>query len=305
MKKIKSCFAAILLLLMFLTEQTLFAFGSNGHRIVAEVAQRHLTPQAQQAVEKVLNGETLGHIATWPDYIRSEPEWDFAKPWHFITIDVNTTVDAVLAESKKDPEIENAVDAIEFFSALLQEGGAKVEQFRKLLETQRKAHAKKEKKDVEMAKLYQDSIEATALSFLVHYVGDVHQPLHVGRAEDRGGNSIKVLWFGEDSNFHTVWDTGLIENEGLSYTEMATFLDQDAASQKDLKIDAPPEDWVRESVVYRHEAYLEVYKKTDYISGKPDLSYSYAHDFTPVIEKRMLQGGLRLAQMLNRIFEQD
>lgn len=299
MKIIKSCFVAIMLLI-FLTEQTLFAFGSNGHRIVADVAQHHLSPKAQQAVKKILNGETLDHIATWPDYIRSESDWDFAKPWHFITIDVDTTVDEVLAESEKNPKIENVVDAIEYFSALLQGGNDKVEQFKQFLETQYKT---KTKKDVKTAKLYQDSIEATALGFLVHFVGDVHQPLHVGRAEDMGGNSIKVLWFGEDSNLHSVWDTGLIESEKLSYTEITAFLDQDETDPKTLKIDAPLAEWARESVLLRHQAYLGIYKKTDYISGKPDLSYSYAHDFTPAIKKRMLQGGLRLAKMLNRIFE--
>jgi len=304
MKMIKGGFVAILLL-MLLSEQTLFAFGENGHRIVAEVAQRHLTPQAQHAVKKILNGETLGRIATWPDYIRSEPEWDFAKPWHFITVDVHTTVDAVLAESNENPKIDNVVEAIEYFSALLQEVDPKGEEFMQLLETQHKAQAKDGKEDVKTLKLYQDSIVATALSFLVHFVGDVHQPLHVGRAEDRGGNSIRVLWFSEDSNLHTVWDTGLIENEGLSYTEIVQFLDQDAADLETLKIDVPLEEWARESVVLRHQAYQGIYKKIDYISGKPDLSYAYAHDFTPVIQKRMLQGGLRLARLLNRIFERN
>ncbi len=304
MKMIKGGFVAILLL-MFLSEQPLFAFGGKGHRIVTGVAQRHLTSQTQQAVKSILNGKTLDQIATWPDYIRSEPEWDFAKPWHFITVDVNTTVDAVLAESNNNQKIENVVEAIEYFSALLQDDGQKGEQFQQLLETRQKEQAKKEKKDVTKIKLYHDSIVATALSFLVHFVGDVHQPLHVGRAEDRGGNSIKVLWSSEDSNFHTVWDTGLIENEGLSYTEMARFLDQDAADLESLKIDAPLEEWARESVVLRHQAYQGLYKKIDYTSGKPDLSYAYAHDFTPVIQKRMLQGGLRLARLLNHIFERD
>lgn len=304
MKMIKGSFIAILLL-MFLTEQTLFAFGGKGHRIVAELAQRHLTPQAQQAVKTILSGETLDRTATWPDYIRSEPEWDFAKPWHFMTVDVDTTVDAVLADSNENPKIDNVVEAIEYFSALLQEDDPKGEQFRQLLETQHKAQAKKEKKDVKPPKLYQDSIEATALIFLVHFVGDVHQPLHVGRAEDRGGNSIKVLWFDEDSNLHTAWDTGLVENEGLSYTEMATFLDQDAEDLEALKIDAPLKEWARESVVLRHQAYSGIYQKTDYDSGKPKLSYNYAHDYGPLLQKRMLQSGLRLAELLNSIFEQN
>ncbi len=304
MKIMKGVFLATLLL-MFLAEQSLFAFGGKGHRIVAEVAQHHLSPQSRQAVKMILNGETLGRIAAWPDYIRSEPEWDFAKPWHFLTVDVNTTVHAVLSESSENPEIENVVEAIEYFSALLQDVDTKGEQFRQLLEYQSKEQAKKDKKDVKTVKLYQDSIEATALSFLVHFVGDVHQPLHVGRAEDRGGNSIRVLWFSDDSNLHTVWDTGLIENEGLSYTEIVQFLEQDAANLEDLKIDVPLEEWAKESVVLRHQAYQGIYKKVDYVSGKPDLSYAYAHDFTPVIEKRMLQGGLRLARLLNQIFERN
>ncbi len=299
MKVFKGVFVTIFLL-MFLMEQTLFAFGGNGHRIVAEVAQRHLTPKAQQAVKNILRSETLAQIATWPDYIRSESEWDFAKPWHFITIDVNTTVTAVLAESDKNQKIENVVEAIEYFSALLQDDGSKTEQFQRLLESHYKAEFIKEKKDVNRTRLYQDSIKATALSFLVHFVGDVHQPLHVGRAEDQGGNSIHVLWFSENSNLHTVWDTGLIESEGLSYSEMAEFMDHEATDLEALKIDLTLKEWVRESVVIRHQAYLGIYKKIDFITGKPDLSYAYAHDFAPVLRSRVWEGGWRLARLPHR-----
>lgn len=285
----------VFLFLILLPVQNLFAFGANGHRIVAEVAKGHLSSDAKKAVKKILKGQTLDRAATWPDFIRSESEWDSAKPWHFITIDNDTTVDAVVKYSEEQKGVNNVVEAIDFFSKLLRGGALQEKEFKDFLKTQNK----KQKNGIEL-KLYQDSVKATALSFLVHFVGDVHQPLHVGRAEDYGGNSVKVLWFDEDSNLHSVWDEGLIESEKLSYTEMAAFLNQDAKGVKKKMLKTSRKEWARESVELRHKAYLGI---TDFNSGKPNLSYDYAHDFSPALQKRMLLGGLRLANLLNDIFK--
>ena len=85
------------------------------------------------------------------------------------------------------------------------------------------------------------------LRLLIHIVGDVHQPLHVGRKGDRGGNDIKVTWFGESSNLHKIWDEGLIDNQQLSYTEYVNAINFTTPQQRAEWQKDPFEKWFYES----------------------------------------------------------
>ena len=288
------CLRTPLIILFASTVLSNFAFpwGANGHRITAQIGQNHLSEKSQKAVEELLGSASLAQVATWPDYIRSEKKWDFAKDWHFLTVDDDEFLEDVLKEANsgdKEKSIDNVVEAIEYFSDILAGDTKKLGEFKDLLT----AHG------VEPHR----SPEATALIFLVHFVGDVHQPLHVGRSNDYGGNTIKVLWFGEESNLHSVWDEGLIENEGLSFTEFSKFIDQVSKDDISKWQKSKPAIWAQESIDYRPEVYhvtLELGQKPEEIK---ELSYQFAHDKIPIIKERLKKGGIRLAGRLNSIFK--
>lgn len=248
----------LLFALLLASPTAAFAWGANGHRIVGRIAENHLTEEARRAVECLIGPETLAQVSTWPDEIRSDPSWKRATPWHFISIDDGETVETTARSPEGD-----LLEAMPRFEAVLRD-------------PQAGPQAKRE-----------------ALKFLVHFVGDVHQPLHVGRRADFGGNSVQVTWFGEASNLHTVWDSGLIDNEKLSFSEFAAFIDHPAAEEIKTWQSSTYADWAVESKAVRERVYR---------IGDGKLSYQFAFDNIPLVKRRLLQAGVRLAGILNSIF---
>lgn len=249
-----------LALLLLTASAPVFAWGPNGHRIVGRIAANHLSEEAARAIECLIGPEGLDQVSTWPDEIRSDPSWRRADPWHFISIDDGETLETTARNPAGD-----VLEAMQRFEAVLRD-------------PQASRRAKQE-----------------ALKFLVHFVGDVHQPLHVGRRADRGGNSVEVFWFGDKTNLHSVWDSGLIENEKLSFSEFAAFIDHPTQEEIRTWQSATFADWVKESKAEREK----VYKIGD---GK--LSFQYAFENMPLVKRRLVQGGVRLAGLLNSIFAQ-
>jgi hypothetical protein len=135
--------------------------------------------------------------------------------------------------------------------------------------------------------------EADYLRILIHLTGDIHQPLHVGARDDRGGNSIKVMWFGESSNLHRVWDSDMIDDSRLSYTELAESLENPSEEQVRIWQKASIYEWARESQSYEKQVY-------DYGNGR--IGYRYAYVNYPIVRHRLLQAGVRLAGLLNHIY---
>ena len=256
--------APIVLVLLLIAPSSVLAWGANGHRIVGRIAANHLTAEAAVAVASLIGPESLDQAATWADDIRNDPNWQpplkNPSPWHYISIDDGETLETTVRSPDGD-----VLEAIGRFSAVLRDPRAT-------------RQAKQE-----------------ALRFVVHFVGDVHQPLHVGRRADRGGNDVKVTLFGEETNLHSVWDSGLIESEKLSFSELSAFIDRPTLGEVRSWQGSTAADWVRESKVVRDR----VYKIGD---GK--LGYQYAFDNMPLIKRRLLQGGVRLAGLLNSIFAQ-
>lgn len=253
--------ACVVLALLLSAPSSLFAWGSNGHRIVGRIAMNHLTDEAARAVECLLGPEGLDQVSTWPDEIRSDPNWKKADPWHFLSIDDAETLETTARDPAGD-----VLEAIQRFTAVL-----------------RDPQATRESKQ-------------EALKFLVHIVGDIHQPLHVGRRADHGGNSVKVTWFKEESNLHTVWDSGMIDNEKLSFSEFAAFIDHPTLQELQSWQSAPPADWANESKAVRDRVYQ---------IGDGKISYEYVYKNIPLVKRRLLQGGVRLAGLLNSIFAQS
>ena len=245
------------------------AWGKTGHRGVAALTEPQLSGLARAHVEELLGVDSLDEAATWPDDMRSAPE-DFwqktATPWHYVTLN-GIVYDHAPSEG-------DALKALDHFSATLKDPNASL------------------------------ADKKLALRFVVHLVGDLHQPLHVGKCCDRGGNEVKVKWFGRNLNLHSVWDSALVDEEQLSFTEMAAKL-QRHTSNADVVAwwDINPRDWVSESAQLRETVYPEPNPKDPKDpKAPPELSYGYVYKYTPLMEQRLKQAGVRLAAFLNDIY---
>jgi hypothetical protein len=279
----------LVLLVFILANQMAFSWGQNGHRIVAQICFDNLSESAKKCVQDALGDDYLSQIATWPDFIRSEKNWDFAKPWHFITVDTGKTVAEVLNASKND-SIDNVIEAIELMKAILKNDDKAINQFKKLLAANN-------------VQPLSGSIEATAIAFLVHFIGDIHQPMHVGKGNDRGGNNVNVLFFEEDINLHSVWDEAIIEQEQLSFTEFSTFVNKQFHSKiAEFQNAKLASQWAAESVSVRDKIYAGLCNNQPDIPCLPNFSYQYQHDFLPTVQERLAKAGFRAAAAFNAIY---
>ena len=126
-------------------------------------------------------------------------------------------------------------------------------------------------------------------------MGDLHQPLHVGRFEDLGGNKINVTYFGQNTNLHSLWDSKMVEDRKYSYTEFSNLLD--IKSKDDVKSiqGGTLQDWLYDSQKIANSIYFHTPKDSK-------LSYAYNYRFEATVERQLLYGGLRLAKVLNDVF---
>ena len=136
-----------------------------------------------------------------------------------------------------------------------------------------------------------------ALKILVHTVGDLHQPMHMGHLSDLGGNKWKVVFFGRDTNLHSIWDGSLMNSgHAWGYKEWQEQLDRLTPEQEAAETAGTVDEWARQT----YEIATRVY---DYFPESAKVSYNEVAAWTPVIELQVLRGGLRLARILNAIFD--
>jgi hypothetical protein len=256
-----------------LTPSPAFAWGKTGHRVVAKIADAQLSGLARAHIRELLGqAESLDEAANWPDEMKSHPStfWQkTASPWHYVTLN------GVLYDHA--PSEGDALEALNRFSTMLRDPNASLQD------------------------------KQLALRFIVHLVGDLHQPLHVGKCCDRGGNEVKVKWFGRDLNLHSVWDSALVDEQQLSFTEYAEKLGRHTSSEDVIAWwDINPRDWISESAQIRETVYPKLppkgAKDKKGQPALPELSYNYVYQFTPVMEQRLSQAGVRLAAYLNAIY---
>jgi hypothetical protein len=279
------------LFLLFALPQILLAdWGANGHRIVAKICYDNLTDKAKVAVDKALGDNYLEQVSNWPDYIKSERNWSFIDSWHYMTVQPDETLEEMLANNAKNKEIDDVAEGIDLMLAILRNETEAINTFQAIMDKNR-------------VKPLAGSMEATALAFLIHFIGDIHQPLHVGKNKDSGGNKISVEFFYERKNLHSVWDSEIIEHERLSYTEFAAFVEKHVHSKKKDWQNAPMNDWIEESILLREKIYNTLFDFTDRDSGLPSFSWNYQHDFIPIVEERLGAAGYRAAALLNGIYK--
>jgi hypothetical protein len=233
-------------------------WGVTGHRATGLIAEQHLSAKTKRKIQELLGQESLAMASTWMDEIRSDSTYNYMSDWHWVTIENGQTYD----QSKKNPN-GDVIMTIERIMAEL------------------KTHKVDRKKEIEYIKI------------LVHLVGDLHQPLHVGCCDDQGGNKVKVKWFRGDSNLHRVWDSDMIDDTKLSYTELALALGKPDKSSVAMWQKTAVHDWAMESMTYRKQVY-------DIRDG--NLGYKYSYNYWSSAKDRLLRAGVRLAGLLNQIY---
>ncbi len=293
-KRLRNIRLKVVATLLLLTLPTsALAWGPTGHRVVAEIAQRHLTRAAQNKVSKLLDGRTLADVANWPDELRSDPRFDKYRPLHFATVKDGLT-------SYRDAEKARCGDvvvAIDAFTAFLRTGSRESLYTVKALSDKTDGTGQGACNPQETEPLSR----AMALSFLVHLMGDLHQPLHVG-GTDLGGNRVRVNWMSRwETNLHSTWDDEMIDYERLDYKEYARFLDR--ASKADAKrwLTGDTISFADEAVAMRSKLY--VFPDDSQTPEVHLISYKYVGAHRDRMREQLLKGGLRLARVLNSVFK--
>ena len=267
----KRLWAAALLGALLLPWGQSQAWGKDGHRIVAEIARKNLTSAAAAGVRELLAGDdeayrTLAGTSLWADDIKS----DVDRTWHYINVPRNARKEHI-AQACEPPRwcVTEAIN-----------------HFHRLLMSATDARAKRE-----------------ALKYLVHFVGDLHQPLHAGNHGDAGGNAIRVAFFGRKYrvdrvpyNLHAVWDTSIIRREiRREHADWRRYADTLAAAvtvaQRHEWTATTAEDWTLESSRLAHS--------TAY-AARASIEGPYYESSVRVIETQLQRAGIRLAVLLNR-----
>ena len=268
MKKI----IAILVLIGFISTQ-LAAWGPKGHAIVADIAASRLTPITKQNLQRLLGSDSLASIASWADSVRKER--DESIDWHFVDI----PRDAPGFSQERDcfrPQDKHKDALTDHHNCVVD----RIEMVKKMLGDEKASRA--------------DRLEA--LKWLVHLVGDLHQPLHA-IDEAHGGNDIKLEAFGSakcgdyDCNLHWAWDSLLLEHTGYSEEEYVGRLNTlIAQKQMENQPAGTPVDWANES-------HLQARRIMNTKPASIDEAYYQAN--IELVNQKLALGGLRLAVLLN------
>jgi hypothetical protein len=256
--------------------QTALAFGPLAHRIAGLLAEPELCSAARTEVA-ALGGESLADLGVWADTIRSETEWRHSAPWHYMNVDDPPTGGAAAAlaaiHAFRHPPEGDVLEAIERFRGDLAN----------------RALSRRARAD--------------ALRFLVHFVVDVHQPLHVGRAADRGGNEIDVRYGAQTVNLHRFWDTDVIALRGLSAERYASRLRPLVAAVPASRSSEAADVWAAESLALRPTVYAFRPQPERASAQAPAvLSDQYLAAARVTTEQRLVLAAARLAATLNGLW---
>ncbi len=267
-------FKIITFLYLVLYSAAALSWGAIGHQTVGEIAERFISPEAKIAINDILGPEKLAIAAIWADEVRDDPDFNLFKPYHFISIESSDPYDSIpqLLHDQKD-----SVTVLKNFPSLI--------------------------KDKDTPR----SVKMIALKYLIHVIGDIHQPLHVGKKSDAGGNLILVKWNADQTtNLHAVWDEKIIEfdisqlKKKYSPLKFYSFLNYADDILKSHIVDEKIKnlnyiDWIKESQDLRSSIYS---------NDLPIITDEYKQQATTIVENRLFYGGVRLALFLNDLFKE-
>lgn len=284
----------VILTIAFSLSGNVFGWGETGHRVTGKIAERHLTKAAVKGIAALLGVEPLAMSSTWADEMRNDPHYHFLAPYHYATVPIGMGYEQITPPAEGD-----IIVGLKKFEQMAMD--TKLTKEERLL----------------------------GLRMVVHLVGDLHMPLHVGNDKDRGGNLCMVRWFGKSMNLHTLWDTNMIDDTKLSYTEFTEFLDLKTPGEIEAAQQGDYLSWAQESMNAREGIYprsvnsvvpvgtLEKPEERTYCAPvpqpgqavvvipenlQPSLSYQYGFDQKNLLKERLFKGGVRLAARLNQMF---
>lgn len=235
-------------------------WGATGHRAIGKIAEGYISKKTKNKISELLNGQSLALVSTFGDDIKSDKRYNQFYTWHYVNMPFEVTYE----ESEKNPE-GDLVTGI------------------------------KKCKEIILDKSTSKEDKVFYLKLLVHFIGDLHQPLHVGRSEDKGGNTVQVQWFGSGTNLHGVWDSKMIDHYDMTYTELADNTDVISKNQVQYLQLGNVEDWVNET----HQLAIKVYSSAE-VGEK--LGYNYMYENFELTRSQLQKGGIRLAKILNELF---
>ena len=254
----------IVTIAIFYAPVQVMAWGTNGHRICGQIAESYLTPKARAAVKAILGNESVAMSSTWADFIKSDPTFSYLSPWHYIDFDKPMAYPQMVDYLRADTSVD-AYTKLQFMIGEI----------------------KKKTTTPQNKLLY--------LRMIIHVTEDIHQPMHTARSSDKGGNDVKLNWFSEASNLHSVWDSKLIDFQQLSYTEYANWINHATPAQLAEWQKQPISKWIFDSSQIAEKIYSDT---------KPGdtLGYKYNFEYISTVNQQLLKAGVHLAGLLNQIF---
>lgn len=253
----------IIVLLILLSVDTALGWGPKGHNIIAYMAECNVSNKTKKAVTKALNGHTFVYYSSWMDEIRETEEYKHTFSWHFANVDEGKTYDEM--EHNKNGDTYTALTSII-----------------KTLKEHRNTG---------------DSVEKLYVKFLIHLVADLHCPMHLGRATDMGGNQFEVMWEGQKTNLHYLWDVPVVENSRKwSYSEWRNNVDFFNKWQKGEVCQGGIKEWLNETSNICKQIYMEAKPGQEFDAGYALVKY-------PVLEGQLQKAAYRLAYILDSIYK--
>lgn len=251
----------LLLLFALLLSLNSLAYDAFGHRVIADIAYAHLTKKARKQVNATLGDRGIVYASAWADEIRSDSAYSYSYQWHFQNLKDGLTT-AEIQTLWENPKLEG----LHLFYAL----------------------------DSLTKELKKERTNQETLRFIVHFMGDCMQPMHLGRAEDLGGNRVSITWFGRNTNIHTLWDRYLFESRQYSYSEYSRYLQDKYKGEKRFA-----RMTLLESIQRCYQIREKIYAYHE--SGKSN-NYHYLFHFNPYLDECVYMAGIQLAHLLNTVY---
>lgn len=261
MKSIKySCILLVFLVNFSFVNAENPDWGATGHRTIGKIAEDYLKGKTKRKIAELLNGESLALVSTFGDDIKSDERYRKFNTWHY----VNMPFGVKYEDSEKNTNGDLIIGINKCKDVILDDTSSKED-------------------------------KVFYLKMLVHLIGDLHQPMHVGRAEDKGGNDIQVQWFNRGTNLHRVWDSDMINHFNMTYSELAENTNTISKEQLKFLQKGTLADWANETQQHAIKVYATVK-----IGEK--LGYRYMYDNFDLARNQLQIGGIRLAKVLNDLF---
>lgn len=242
-----------------------FGWGSEGHRITGAIAEMYMKDVTRSKINQILGYESVEDISNWLDWKRDD--WGSASPFHYISMPPDAT------EFKSEHCASKGVCAVSM-----------------IMKYKKRLQDKYESKEA----------KAEALKIIVHLFEDLHMPLHTGgKKGDYGGNGVKVVYFGKETNLHKVFDFEEIQHSGKSEEQIVYELTKDLTKERIQHIQyGTLTDWINDS----HKHVVPIYDRLPKPKGEFHvLDQAYADYVSQVINEQMLEAGIRLAKYLDEI----